>query len=125
MEHRCGTRYKVDVELYARMCGGVVSSVGRLCEVSVSGGFVRTVLQVPPLGRVSLHLFIPAQMHNGFFVGFFIEGHVIRSTADGLGVEWSEDASELVRFLTQRGQATSATLASTLVPDQATLTGSR
>ena len=121
MEHRCGTRYKVDVELYARMCGGVVSSVGRLCEVSVSGGFVRTVLQVPPLGRVALHLFIPAQMHNGFF----LEGHVIRSTADGFGVEWSEDASELVRFLTQQGQAASTTLPSTLASDQATRTGGR
>ena len=121
MEHRCGIRYKVDVELYARMCGGVVSSVGRLCEVSVSGGFVRTVLQVPALGRVSLHLFIPAQKQNGFF----IEGHVIRCTADGLGVEWNEDAAELVRFLTQQGQAASITLSSTLAPDQAKRTGSR
>jgi hypothetical protein len=113
MEHRYGTRYKIDVDLYARMYGGVVSSVGKLREVSVSGGFVRTVLQVRPLARVSLQLFIPVQRHRGFFV----EGHVVRSTVDGFGVEWSEYASELVRVLTHEGQGGgSTTLPSAVVP---------
>lgn len=112
MEHRYGTRYKVDVDLYARMSGGVVSSVGKLCEVSVSGGFVRTILQAQPLAHVALRLFLPLQMHNDFFV----EGHVIRSTVDGFGVEWSEYALELVRCLTAQERSGSTITASAAAP---------
>jgi len=93
MEHRCGSRYKVDVELYLRTCGGAVCSTGRLSEVSVSGGFVRTALPVPPLAYITLQLTSDTSL--------YFEGHVIRRAPDGIGIEWSEYAPGMIQFLTQ------------------------
>jgi hypothetical protein len=44
MEHRYGTRYRVNLDVYVDTCQGAVASIGRLTEVSVSGGFVKTHL---------------------------------------------------------------------------------
>jgi len=93
MEHRCGSRYKVDVELYLRTLGGAVCSTGRLCEVSASGGFVRTALPVPPLAYITLQLISDSSL--------YFEGHVIHRAPDGIGIEWSEYAPGMIQFLTQ------------------------
>ena len=92
MEHRAGVRYQVDIAAYVRTHGGVVSSVGWLRDISVSGGFLRTTLLVPALSPISLRL-IDAK---GEFAAT-IKGQVVRCEPDGLGLEWSEFAPELVR----------------------------
>jgi hypothetical protein len=94
MEHRCGTRYKVDLAVYARAHAGVVSSVGRLRNVSLSGGFLETALPAQPLAHISLRL-IDADGQ----LGPRLEGQVIRRDPNGLGIEWSEYATELIRAL--------------------------
>lgn len=93
MEHRCGTRHEVNIAVYARSHGGVVSSVGWLRNVSASGGFLCTTLPIHPPAHISLRL-VDADGH--FPVR--IEGHVVRCTSDGLGIEWAEYTPELVRY---------------------------
>jgi hypothetical protein len=98
MEHRCGTRYAVNLKVYAHSLGGAVSSIGRLTEVSVSGGFVRTSLPLHPLTYISLHVRL-AELRQQHFV---IAGQVVRRSPSGLAIEWSDYALALIRFLTQR-----------------------
>jgi hypothetical protein len=94
MEHRCGTRHEVDLAVYARAHSGVVSSVGRLRNVSLTGGFLETALPAQPLAHISLRL-IDADGE----LGPRLEGQVIRRNSNGLGIEWWEDATELIRAL--------------------------
>jgi hypothetical protein len=94
MEHRCGTRHPVDFLVYVRSHGGAVSSAGRLSCISVSGGFIYTSLPAQPLSTISLRL-----VDAGGRLGESLEGHVIRRSPQGLGIEWSDDASGLIRDL--------------------------
>ncbi len=98
MEHRCGTRYAVNFKVYAHSHDGALSSIGRLTEVSVSGGFVSTALPLRPLTYVSLHIRVAELGHERFI----IEGQVVRRCPSGLAIEWSDYALQLVRFLYQR-----------------------
>lgn len=91
MEHRYGMRYPVDVGVYARSLHGAVSSVGRLCEISISGGFVKTTLPIRPLAYISLEILVSGRPS--------LEGQVVRRTADGIAVEWNEYAPWLVQLL--------------------------
>ncbi len=114
MEHRCGTRYRVDVEVYVHTCQGAVASIGRLTEVSVSGGFVKTHAPAQTIALVSLRTRLPSlnrAVPN-------IQGYVVRRTAIGVGIEWLEFAPELVQFLTQRSAAstTNPAIAATVSP---------
>jgi len=94
VEHRYGTRHEVDIAVYARSHGGVVSSVGFLRDISASGGFLLTHLPVPLLAKLSLRL-IDA---DGNF-GATLEGHVVRRASNGIGIEWSDYVPEVVRAL--------------------------
>lgn len=97
MEHRCGTRYRVDIEVYVHACEGAVASIGRLTEVSVSGGFVKTHLPAHTIALVSLRTRFPGlnrAVPN-------IQGYVVRREATGVGIEWLEFAPKLVQYLTQ------------------------
>lgn len=102
MEHRCGTRYKVDLAVYARAHAGVVSSVGRLRNVSLSGGFLETALPAQPLAHISLRL-----IDTDGQLGPRLEGQVIRRDSNGLGIEWSEYATELIRALGRSSESDS------------------
>lgn len=97
MEHRCGMRQQVDVEVYIRACQGVVASVGRLTEISISGGFVRTQLPVHTSALVSISLHLPVLPRSVSH----IEGYVVRRVEGGMAIEWLEFAPDLVQFLTQ------------------------
>jgi hypothetical protein len=85
------------VEVYIHTCQGAVASVGRLIEVSVSGGFVKTELPAHAIALVSLRPRLPginrAVPH--------IQGYVVRRAATGVGIEWLEFAPKLVQFLRQ------------------------
>lgn len=97
MEHRYGMRYPVDVGVYARSLHGAVSSIGHLCEISISGGLVRTTLPIRPLAYISLEVLVSGRPA--------IEGQVVRRTPDGIGVEWNDYAPWLVQLLTDRTPA--------------------
>jgi hypothetical protein len=97
MEHRYGMRYRVNLEVYVDTCQGTVALIGRLTEVSVSGGFVKTHLPGQAIALVSLRTRLPR--HNQAVPN--IQGYVVRRAATGVGIEWLEFAPELVRYLTQ------------------------
>jgi len=94
MEHRCGTRHEVDIAVYARSHGGVVSSIGFLRDISASGGFMLTQLPFPLFAKISLRL-VDAE---GNF-GPRLEGHVVRRAPEGVGVEWSDYVPDIIRTL--------------------------
>jgi hypothetical protein len=97
MEHRCGTRYAVDVPVYVRTRNAALSASGQLCEVSITGGFVRTVLPAQPLSYIAIQLLADEKLPREVL---FVEGQVVHRTRHGLGIEWSEYAPRLVRHLT-------------------------
>jgi len=94
MEHRYGTRHEVDIGVYARSHGGVVSSAGFLRDISASGGFLLTHLPIPLLTKLTLRL-IDAE---GNF-GSTLEGHVVRRASNGIGIEWSDYVPEVIQAL--------------------------
>ena len=107
MEHRCGTRYPVDVPAYVRTRDELASGFGRLREVSASGGFIETRLDVQPLSRLTVQLLTSwhaasaaagAEAHPAPLI---IEAQVIRLGLQGLYIEWTEYAPDLVRHLTE------------------------
>ena len=94
MEHRCGTRYQVDLLVHVRSHGGSVSSVGRLRDISMTGGFILTTLPAHSLSRVLVRV-SDAEGRSRLT----LEGHIIRKDANGLGVEWSEQTLDLAQRL--------------------------
>ena len=94
MEHRCGTRHPVDLLVYVRSHGGAVSSTGLLRSISVSGGFLYTTLPVQPLSQISLRL-----VDSAGRLGEYLEGLVVRRSANGLAIEWDHDVSRLLSSL--------------------------
>lgn len=67
---------------------------GQLCNVSLSGAFVQTSVPIPALSRVQV---IFAKEHPQEPVR--IDAQVVRRTAIGLGLEWSEFGAEEVKAL--------------------------
>src|SRR5690349_12672876 len=92
MEHRFVRRYKVEIPVYAQACPGVVSSLGCLLNVSVTGGFLLTPLPAKLHSNVSLQL-VGGELYRR------LEGKVVRRSFAGLGIEWCEPAAELIRSL--------------------------
>ena len=94
MEHRCGSRYLVDVPVVVRSQSRATSVIGWLSDVSISGGLVHTVATPALLSSVKLEFL------DGDEMGTPIHGHVARRTPQSVGIEWFEFAPELVRRLT-------------------------
>jgi hypothetical protein len=61
---------------------------GRLRDVSMSGAFLETALELPVFGRVSItvHREDPRREVE-------VTGSVVRVESDGVGIEWCETAS--------------------------------
>jgi hypothetical protein len=76
-------------------------TAGWLRDISVSGGFFLTALSVPPFAHIGLRLIDPQGR-----LRVRLEGHVVRCIPQGLGIEWSEYASEFVRDLIKHGFVT-------------------
>ena len=94
MEHRCGTRHKVEIPVYARGHSGAVSSLGCLLNVSETGGFLLTTLPAQPHSHISLRL-IAAEGDSTHR----LEGEVVWRSFAGLGIAWCEPATELIETL--------------------------
>jgi len=100
MEHRWGERVAVylSVELY---CGSGAPVAGSLENVSSSGAFVRTQGRGPPRGPVEVTFAEYGVDRSG---AVRLPAFVVRETAAGVGIEWSEFAPHAVRELIVRGR---------------------
>jgi len=100
MNHRCGTRYNVEIPVYARAHSGAVSSLGCLLNLSVTGGFLLTTLPAQPDSHISLRL-----IDGEGDVCDRLEGQVVRRSFAGLGIVWCEPATEFIRTLGLNGES--------------------
>ena len=105
MEHRWGERLKV--ELPVRIWTGYGSvGAGQVVDLSVSGAFIATRLQVPLLSPVNV--VFRARRYNGRLRESPVYvAHVVRREANGFGIEWFDFATEDVIAVTHP-EATSA-----------------
>jgi len=104
MEHRWGQRIDVDVNVQLKTKGGL-AGYGRVCNVSVSGAFVRTTVPVPVLSRVQV--VIPAGKQDPRVIAAY-DGQVIRRTDEGLAIEWRIVSPEILRTMAALSPATKA-----------------
>ena len=93
MEHRWGQRTAVDLVVSLRGFSGT-SGMGRLRDVSATGAFLQTNLELPLLAPMRIDLLegIPPACHC-------CEGraYVVRKAAAGFGIEWFAPAPESPR----------------------------
>jgi hypothetical protein len=96
MDHRWGQRVAVDLAVQL-LCHPRTIAVGRLMNVSISGGFVRTGLVPALLAPVRILGFLSE--HEGMRREA-LEGYVVRRERGGFGIEWFELApAGVCRFL--------------------------
>jgi len=102
MEHRWGERFAIDMPVGL----GVPLSTpkrGRLVNLSLSGAFIKTSLDVRLLSRLQV-VFKPGRGRKHSPVT--ISAYVARKADEGIGVEWCDFAptvvAELIRTTTQR-----------------------
>lgn len=95
MEHRWG--HRIPAAIKVRLVGrpGAIGS-GYLRDVSVSGAFVETALDLPLLTRVEISADLRGRNSSG---GRQISGWVVRRDAAGIGVEWCEFAPQAISAL--------------------------
>ena len=86
MDHRWGYRLPVDIGVRL-MHGRETLGVGRLRQVSISGAFVRTPVELPLLSRVRLRSSVSAADE-------WLDAYVARRGRSGYGLEWTELAPE-------------------------------
>jgi hypothetical protein len=94
MEHRCGKREKLRRDVRLQTQGGVVAR-GTICDASLSGAFIETLLPITPLS----HIHVLLLSERGPPVGPAVECQVVRHGIGGIGVEWVEFGHEIVRSL--------------------------
>jgi hypothetical protein len=86
MEHRCGKRTPVNVDVRLIGASGV-TGVGRMLDVSATGAFINTLIDLPVLTPVNIE---PIDHHPHLPEARAVAAFVVRRTASGLGLEWSE-----------------------------------
>jgi len=100
MEHRCGQRVPIDlpVRLKAWPCVGR----GQLRDVSVSGAFIETDLELPLLGLIDVEVqVVDAEIRSGRALQTLVTAAcIVRSNRSGIGVEWIELAPAAFAALT-------------------------
>lgn len=96
MEHRWGRRITLD--LPAIVAHGERRAAARLCDASLSGGFVATRMRLPLWSQVEVRL-VPVMSGQSAAA---IPAAVVRARHDGLGIEWCEFAPEEIRELLAR-----------------------
>jgi hypothetical protein len=95
MEHRFGHR----VSTQLRVGIGVSSqnhNTGRLRNVSVSGAFVQTDFRLPSMVRVRVYF---DEQHSHGSLKFALDAHLVRSTPEGLGLEWVDSEPAILLAL--------------------------
>jgi len=101
MEHRWGERINLDLPVRITAHPFTVRS-GRLCNLSVSGAYVRTDVELRLLSRIQIMLDLPLLKCEALP----IPAYIARKCKDGFGLEWCEfspqAASELLQSLSAR-----------------------
>jgi len=92
MEHRWGRRLAVDIPIRLRL-PLLTAKRGRLTNVSLSGGFIATLVDVRILTRLMVDFDGPRHSQTDAVT---IAAYVARKTDDGLGIEWCEFAPAAV-----------------------------
>jgi hypothetical protein len=93
MEHRLGYRLRINCIVRLRTGRGEVAQA-ELCDLSLSGAFVRTDLALEPSSPVRLSLPSLADMR---LRNIPITAHVVRNQGIGIGLEWDEFAPAPVK----------------------------
>ena len=102
MEHRWGTRSKLDIPARVQ-CGSQGLLFGTLRDASVSGAFFSTAAQMPLLASVHVQLGAQSQTPG-------VEAYVIRRATDGIGLEWVDLAPTVIVRLLARHSAVAVSL---------------
>lgn len=89
MDHRFGRRIPCGTPV-AISAGTVILGAGRLRNVSLSGAFVETALDLPPFSQIA----IEKQCEGGRDIQLLAS--VVRKDADGVGIEWCETPSRSI-----------------------------
>jgi hypothetical protein len=98
MEHRWGERLKVDLPVRIWTAYGNVGA-GEVLDLSVSGAFIRTRLQIPLLSP--LNVAFRSRRHSGRLQdSATYVAHVVRREESGIGIEWFDFATEDVVAVT-------------------------
>jgi hypothetical protein len=101
MEHRWGER--VGVDLPVRITGHPFAvRTGRLSNLSVSGAFIRSDLDVRLLARIVVAIELP---HRPKRDAPLIPAFVARKFKDGIGIEWCEFKPPAINRLLQTSTA--------------------
>jgi hypothetical protein len=89
MEHRFGNRLPCGTQVTVSAGAGVVGA-GRMVNVSLSGAYVETAVDLP--------LFSPVAIEKlcGGGRGISLRACVVRKDADGVGIEWCETPSRSI-----------------------------
>jgi hypothetical protein len=93
MEHRWGQRQLLSKSVQLRTPRGPIGW-GQLCDVSLSGAFIQTAVAIPTLSRVQV---VFAKDHSR--EAMRLDAQVVRRTAIGLGLEWSEFGTDTIKAL--------------------------
>lgn len=89
MEHRVGTRVKLDTRAELRAAGTVREAVVR--NASLTGAFLESHVRLPLLSRVEIRTAGTGEE--------WLEACVIRIDGDGMGLEWLDSGVHTVQAL--------------------------
>ena len=96
IDHRWGSRTALQETADLQTSDGLCSQV-RIQDASLSGAFIHTGLRLPLLTRVFLR---PTSAKSEEWLGAFI----VRTTDEGVGLEWLEPGLKPISMLLSRGQ---------------------
>ena len=91
MEHRWGERIATNVTARVGATAGSFH-IARLTDLSVSGAFLRLSLPVDELHPI----FVEPALNGQKLAGEPLEAYVVRSTPEGVGIEWADFGSQTV-----------------------------
>jgi hypothetical protein len=95
MEHRFGHRISTQVRVRIGVSPQSLST-GHIRNLSVSGAFVQTSVHPAPMGSVKVCF---DERHSHGSLKFELDAYLVRSTPDGLGLEWAESESAILLAL--------------------------
>jgi hypothetical protein len=95
MEHRFGHRVSTQLPV-ALEVASQGQATGRVRNVSVSGTFVQTDLRAPFLVRVRVYF---DEQHSRGSLKFALDAYLVRSTPEGLGLEWVDTEPAILQTL--------------------------
>jgi DUF971 family protein len=95
MEHRFGQRVSTQVRVRIGISPQSFST-GHLRNLSVSGAFVQTSVRPAPTGSVRVYF---DERHSHGSLKFELDAYLVRSTPDGLGLEWADSESAILLAL--------------------------